>query len=64
MIYFKFQLGAVEVKVDLDEGEFSSNCNLCGIEMSVPNEEIKEILQVADDFRGTSFFCKECSLTI
>lgn len=64
MIYFKIQLGVVEVKVDLDEGDFISNCNLCGIEMAVENEEIKEILQVADDFRGTSFFCKECSQTI
>ncbi|HJV46607.1 MAG TPA: hypothetical protein VJ824_12910 [Bacillota bacterium] len=62
MLYTKIKLNdQVEMKVDLYEDEFFSDCGECGKSIQVEQKEIIDIWNNGGDFVGTTFFCIECS---
>lgn len=61
MFYVKTKISNnVEIKVDLYEDEFYTQCPKCGKEIQIEAEELANIIK-DQELASTSVYCKQCS---
>lgn len=63
MLYIKSRLNdQVEIKIDICEDEIFTSCAGCAKELEVTEKDLIDILHSDDmDFKGTSWFCPDCT---
>ena len=60
MVYIKKRFEDMEIRLDVYEDEFFTQCPTCGKERQLDNEDLIGILKDGD-FSGTTMFCnRDC----